>query len=588
MARPLKPFVRGGGYYPSNRWTPLVYPGGYTTANGGGQPEPEPVLKTVTGSLIHITDALALPAEALTVNVEPIQDLHGYDSPWPGGRSKNLIPDGTNTSNGYVNGQYLKNDGSLYSDTNWYTSEYFSVTAGETYTWSTNGNPNSPSICFYDSGKNYISSIQAARELPKTFTAPSDAVYCRASQGKVFVTDGQQIELGSTATTPKPYSNICPISGYDNATIYSSRYNMIDQNVVTQATGWAASTDAGFTEYNGATVYKGEISNLCNKFRYYNQRIPVKVQPGKRYIVSVWWRSVSAHTENGLKVQLWYDDQTNTTSPPMTANQEWTRIALVSSADKIPSGIGITYNNNYQIYLAGFAFMDYDQYMALGDDGASFVCPNDRTTYTIQLGDTVYGGTVTLNEDGSADMVVTKTVVDLSTLSWNLDGTIRMRCRASAYTRDNSWAGNWRNTSSNCFLCIDPGIGINARPVYSFTNIAQNYYNFEVRVPEGIYTDGAQFRTWLSDIDGNGTHAIVCIELATPFEITLTPTQIEMLLGENNLWADAGDSTLTYYAEGNASTSEALGILLGGTYNNPGGADDVSDDEALGILLGGS
>ena len=31
MARPLKPLIRGGGYYPSNRWTPLVYPGGYTT-----------------------------------------------------------------------------------------------------------------------------------------------------------------------------------------------------------------------------------------------------------------------------------------------------------------------------------------------------------------------------------------------------------------------------------------------------------------------------------------------------------------------------------------------------------------------------
>ena len=43
MARPLKPFIRGGGYYPSRRWTPLIYPGGYTTMNadGGGSPLPE-------------------------------------------------------------------------------------------------------------------------------------------------------------------------------------------------------------------------------------------------------------------------------------------------------------------------------------------------------------------------------------------------------------------------------------------------------------------------------------------------------------------------------------------------------------------
>ena len=40
MARPLKPLIRGGGYYPSNKWTPLVYPGGYTTANGDNQPVP--------------------------------------------------------------------------------------------------------------------------------------------------------------------------------------------------------------------------------------------------------------------------------------------------------------------------------------------------------------------------------------------------------------------------------------------------------------------------------------------------------------------------------------------------------------------
>ena len=42
MARkPLRPLIRSGGYYPSKKWTPLVYPGGYTTMDGGGeQPEP--------------------------------------------------------------------------------------------------------------------------------------------------------------------------------------------------------------------------------------------------------------------------------------------------------------------------------------------------------------------------------------------------------------------------------------------------------------------------------------------------------------------------------------------------------------------
>lgn len=51
MARPLKPLVRGGGYYPSNKWTPLVYPGGYTTQNGSGE-QPAPTTSNIVGSAI--------------------------------------------------------------------------------------------------------------------------------------------------------------------------------------------------------------------------------------------------------------------------------------------------------------------------------------------------------------------------------------------------------------------------------------------------------------------------------------------------------------------------------------------------------
>lgn len=59
MARPMKPLVRGGGYYPSRRWTPLVYPGGYTTMNGGEPPIPIE-WKTVSGSApLTFSDALS-------------------------------------------------------------------------------------------------------------------------------------------------------------------------------------------------------------------------------------------------------------------------------------------------------------------------------------------------------------------------------------------------------------------------------------------------------------------------------------------------------------------------------------------------
>ena len=69
MARPLKPFIRCGGYYPSRKWTPLVYNGGYTTMNGGEEPEPPtPVYwKTITGaSPLALAKALAHSIKSLT------------------------------------------------------------------------------------------------------------------------------------------------------------------------------------------------------------------------------------------------------------------------------------------------------------------------------------------------------------------------------------------------------------------------------------------------------------------------------------------------------------------------------------------
>ena len=42
----------------------------------------------------------------------------------------------------------------------------------------------------------------------------------------------------------------------------------------------------------------------------------------------------------------------------------------------------------------------------------------------------------------------------------------------------------------------------------------------------------------------------VAYELATPFDIDLTPVQIRALVGENNVFADCGQTEVKYLAEG--------------------------------------
>lgn len=60
----------------------------------------------------------------------------------------------------------------------------------------------------------------------------------------------------------------------------------------------------------------------------------------------------------------------------------------------------------------------------------------------------------------------------------------------------------------------------------------------------GTWGNITEFNTWL---DTNTIH--VCYPIATPITYTLTPTEIKSLLGDNNVWADCGDTEVTYRAD---------------------------------------
>ena len=174
---------------------------------------------------------------ALKIGIEPVQDLHGMPYPYPAGVTNNLIPDGTDTDNGYEAGKYLNNDGTTGSDKTYYISEYFPVTAGETYTFSNKlGTPGTPFVCFYDENKTFISGVNANQVVSRTIQAPSGAVYARSSQIKKSSYEDKknifQFELGSVATTPMWYSNICPISGWNAMRMFVSNKNLFDPSKI--------------------------------------------------------------------------------------------------------------------------------------------------------------------------------------------------------------------------------------------------------------------------------------------------------------------------------------------------------------------
>lgn len=481
----------------------------------------------------------------LTVAVTPVQNLNGQEYPYPDRATNNLIPDGTDTSNGYVNGQYLKSDGTLYTESNWYTSEYFPVTAGETYTWSGNFNPLSPSICFYDSGKNFISAIQGEQGLPKTFTAPTGAVYCRASQGKNFATYGQQMELGSTATTPKPYSNICPITGWTGCEVRHTGANLLggdalkDAVVASMPSASVSTTNKYVSFASNATVEKAISYPLTGIFKENTQYT---------FIMTIY-----KNTGTGSNLRIYYTNGTFDNFPGVSSTTVKETKVFVTPPNKTvyslrknnSSGTTRLYYEESGIFEGDLTAQDFEAYQG--------------TTYHISWeteAGTVYGGAMDVT---TGVLTVDKETIEIdeNTSFTGLDGDANC-----FFANDILPEGNVLKTSEDepLFYCnqykeanyVTESSQSTSRPVFSFFN--QSNYLRRVYFRNSNYSTPESFQASLQ----NNPIQIVS-PLATPITYQLTPTEVKTLLLKNLIWGDTGNvAKLTYRAVNNTDEKIAL------------------------------
>ena len=143
---------------------------------------------------------------------------------------------------------------------------------------------------------------------------------------------------------------------------------------------------------------------------------------------------------------------------------------------------------------------------------------------------TVYGGTLDVT---SGVLTVDRAMVDLGDMTWayasGSGGYLRsdsitdiklgddLPTLCSIYPR--SFASSLSKAPDHCFL---------------LDGERQRIY-----VKDSDYTNGDVFKTAM-----NGQKMVY--PLTSPTSTTLTPTEIETLLGQNNIWADTGDSTVEY------------------------------------------
>ena len=219
------------------------------------------LVDTVSGSIASfVPDATIPTVKGLTVDIEPQQDLHGYDNPWPAGGGKNLF----NYENTGFTLASMGQSGSVFSNTNTDSRTFFNfqfralnngtvVVTSDAQSISSTGRKSATitisetitHVSIVHNGSQRNLSVTYPFTGQGTFTISFDVTaYNPSSVGGLSFKD-VQIESGSTATAYAPYSNICPISGWDAVEVKHSGADMTNPTT--------------YTIQLGQTVYGGTL-----------------------------------------------------------------------------------------------------------------------------------------------------------------------------------------------------------------------------------------------------------------------------------------------------------------------------------------
>lgn len=459
--------------------------------------------------VVTVTDAVEDAAE-VKAKIEPVQDLHGYDHPWPAGGGKNKF--NTDFSDTTVNGTAITklSDGKV--STSGVPTSAFDLVIGTVTLpagdYILNGCPAGGGATKY---RLQVTDFPARENLGQdsgsgvSFTLSEEMVVAVRIQvytgASASLTYAPMIRLASeTDDTFAPYSNICPISGWDGVKVSRT----------------------------GKNLWHGTLENGVDVL------IPLK--PGVTYTFTA--GMVDATASSYLLVRR-----------KAIGGESWVTVSyIISGTIVLPKTITAEAGYEYSMWSNSSYTNIKDIQIELGSTATAYE-PYAGQTYSITLpteAGTVYGGELTVNADGSGSLVVDRASVDLGTLNWAYDST-------NAFFKYNLTVAK----SGEPLLCSLYGYGGYKGDMQMATadigiyNINTNAY---IKVKDTAYSDAATFKAAMSGVQ-------LAYELVTPITYTLTASQIRTLLGTNNVWADTGDVALTY-----TGTDEHLTLESGKKY----------------------
>ena len=486
------------------------------------------IIETASGEIASISDgADGMLVKKLTVDIDPVQDLHGYDNPWPAGGGKNLLPPlSAETKNGVTitvaDDGTITINGTATEDT--YFDKYFDASYNQGDAVHICGfNPSAGdsrlTIFIIGSAGNDQVNLSSVNAVTSTTASADNTI----SRWRLRVPNGltltnfvakPMLQIGGTAPTSySPYSNICPISGWESANVSRTGKNLLNKSDgETSASNWWIGSNAVNAEPDGTFVLNAGTYTLSIS----EAQTGIYVRKNGSNIITVY---------NNTK-------------------------ATFTLTEKTPVRL-MLYKNNITI--------DYwdtiDIQLELGSTASEYTPYSGSTNeYEFpQEAKPVYGGSLTIHQDGTGVLTVDKELADLGNTNWNVDSK-----------RPGVFYGSivGRKSSSNIFACSEYECYNN-----SVTTLKDSYISGEFSYGGGyVFVRDTRYASSTSSAFKTAVAGIKAVyELATPVTYQLTNQQVLTLLKGNNVcFADCGSVSIEYpadtklYIDGKVAELQAL------------------------------
>ena len=328
---------------------------------------------------------------------------------------------------------------------------------------------------------------------------------------------------------PSP-THICPITGHTGVTVYRTGSNIWGGLPMAQAFSGCSgySIDTTNKTFTFARSYPDASGN------YYKLLWSEAFKPSTRYTIIIAY----SNSGNNTSVHFAYSDGTDETISLGNSSSAKATVVVTSTSGKTVTGIFLGY------YSANTTTVYYEESgLFEGVLTAADFEAYKENTYSISWqssAGTVYGGTLTINDDGTGELVVNRVCMILDgtqDLDWNSQYNHFHIPAPGSY----SW-----NRPKMCSYCSIAG---SIAPTLNSSN-SGSYFWFYPSPDAPYYGDKQAFLAYLATLYNNGTPFSYVYELATPITYPLTAQQVlETLYGTNNIWADCGDVEVEYRAD---------------------------------------